>query len=467
MAPFIKSARIDWSLDAGVLQATGAAVLLSIVVFGLVPALHLTRDSVRTVLDQGGANSATRWRGRANLIALQVGVSVGLFLIAVVFIRILLTELPRTASGTGPPGLDRIAVTAIPFDVQRRDEARARETVNRIFADAQLRGATDAVGVTSGLPFRFVRTGSSTILSVATPDHPFVPPPMGVMVRPLSVSASMFDILDIPVRFGRAFDDRDAAGTPLTVMVNVGLALDLFRVADATGRDLLLRIETYPTRANPRVERGTIVGVVAGGETADRRGRHDDVLYVPFTQWYEPNVAVVARSAPGGGAPTRALRDAINRADPELAMGFLARADVLAAGPLAFAPYLASLLLTMALLALVLAMAGLYGVLSHVVERRRRELGIRIALGADRRRITTLVLKDGFRPILEGLFIGLATALIVRVFMKASLSLNILPLDPVSWGLAVVLLVLAGAAACYLPARRASRMDPNAALRDL
>jgi len=176
---------------------------------------------------------------------------------------------------------------------------------------------------------------------------------------------------------------------------------------------------------------------------------------------------VLARAHAGTDAPVAALRDAIRRVDPELAVSFTARGDVLAVGPLAFAPYLAGLLTLLAILSLVLAMAGLYGVLSHVVARRTREMGVRIALGAEPRRIVRLVLKDGFRPIAEGLFIGLASAAIVRMLMKANLSLAIGPIDPVACVLAIVLLAIAGCAACYLPARRASRVDPNVALRDL
>jgi hypothetical protein len=355
----------------------------------------------------------------------------------------------------------------IPFGQQQRDEARARETLRRVFEDPTLGSVVDAVAVTSSLPFRGLRTGGYRSISVTSIDRPFVPPKhLGRFVFSVTVSPSIFAVLETPIRFGRAFDDQDMHGAAPVVIVNEGLAVDVFGVADVAGREMLMRVENRATREAPRIDRVTIVGVVSGGEAVPGLGRADAVLYTPFAQHFEPNLTVVARAS-AGAAPLPALRDAIRRSDPDLAVGFLARADVLAVGPLAFTPYLAVLLTVLALLAMVLAMAGLYGVLSHVVARRTREMGIRIALGAGSGRIARLVLRDGFRPIVEGLFIGLATATVVRIFMKANLYSVIAPLDPLAFGLAIVLCVAAGVTACYLPARRASRVDPNVALRNL
>ena len=117
--------------------------------------------------------------------------------------------------------------------------------------------------------------------------------------------------------------------------------------------------------------------------------------------------------------------------------------------------------------ALLLAMVGLYGVLSHVVARRTREIGIRIAMGADRRRILSLVLRDGFRPVLSGLVIGLFVGVALRVILKATVVTSISPVDLVVFSLVPVPFVLAAVAACYVPAARAARVDPNVALRDL
>src|SRR5262249_32980535 len=153
---------------------------------------------------------------------------------------------------------------------------------------------------------------------------------------------------------------------------------------------------------------------------SSRFGRDDD-LYLPLTQQHVANLVILARSKPGARAPVDAIRAAVHDVDPELAISMLARADVLAGGPLACLGAGATARVTLAFLALGLAMAGLYGVLSHVVSRRTREMGIRFALGANQRHVSALVIRDGFRPIVEGLFIGLASATVIRLFLKRAL----------------------------------------------
>jgi putative ABC transport system permease protein len=117
-------------------------------------------------------------------------------------------------------------------------------------------------------------------------------------------------------------------------------------------------------------------------------------------------------------------------------------------------------------IALVLAMAGLHGVLSHVVARRTREIGIRLSVGADRGRIPSLVLRDGFRPVVKGLVIGLGAGVLLRLLLRATIVTAISPVDVTMFSLVPVPFLCAALAACWVPAARASRVDPNVALRD-
>lgn len=118
-------------------------------------------------------------------------------------------------------------------------------------------------------------------------------------------------------------------------------------------------------------------------------------------------------------------------------------------------------------LALVLAMAGLYGVLAHVVARRTREIGIRIAIGADRSRIFALILRDGLRPVVKGLVLGLGVGVLARIALRATVVTGISLVDPLIFALVPIPFFIAALVACYVPASRASRVDPNVALRDL
>ena len=122
---------------------------------------------------------------------------------------------------------------------------------------------------------------------------------------------------------------------------------------------------------------------------------------------------------------------------------------------------------TLGAIALVLATAGLYGVLSHIVYHRTREIGVRMALGASAGRIVRLVVRDGVRPDAEGLFIGLGAAFVIRAFLQSSFNQPISSLDPIAALVPVIPLLVAAVVACYVPARRASRVDPNVALREM
>jgi FtsX-like permease family len=244
------------------------------------------------------------------------------------------------------------------------------------------------------------------------------------------------------------------------------LAKQLLGTDDVVGRAIVVSINGWlGSVRTTHTTTAAIIGVVAGTHVVGQGSAAE--LYLPFTQQYAPLVAIAARAV-DGAAPVEALRAAIHATDPELAVSFVAPIAVLANGPLAFVGNLATVLLALASLALALSMTGLYGVLSHVMTRRTREMGIRMAVGATKRHIVTLVLKDGFRPIVEGLFIGLATATVIRVFLKtALLAETVAPIDLMACVASTGLLVVAGALACYLPARRAASVDPNVALRDL
>jgi putative ABC transport system permease protein len=468
LAPFMRNVQLDWALDPTVVIACGLAVVIAVIVSGLIPALHLTRDSLRTVLETGGGNSTPKWRGRGNLIALQVGVSVGLFLVAIVFVRMMLSDPQfRNLQASVAPGLENIVVASIPFTIQGRTDAETSELTTRILDRLrEVPGVTD-VAAASLLPFdRSAPTWDLTASVTTTEAEDGKREGVREFV---AATPAFFEIAATPIRFGRAFTADDTASSEPVAIVSDAMARDVFGVENVVGRQITLRISRMGKRQTP--EQGTlvtIVGVSAANEIVARSGKRvpTPAVHVPLAQVAAPSLNVVARGRPGEVPSVDTVRDAINDVDPRLAVAYVSPADVLATGPLAFLRQIVSALLGLALLALGLSMTGLYGVLSHIMAWRTREMGIRVALGARRTNIVSLVLKDGFRPIAEGLFIGLATASVFRFYLRTAMAaVDVAPLDVGACVAAAVLVGVAGAAACYLPARRAASVDPNVALR--
>jgi putative ABC transport system permease protein len=458
----ITPVRLEGRLEPQVLAATGVAMLIALAVSGILPALRLTRGNLqRDLRSDVAATGLMRWRGRSNLIALQVAVSVALFLLAALAVR----TLPAMRQAPGPGrDLDRAAVVEVPFRWQLPDHERMRLTVYSVLdVTARTQPGLQAAAV-AGLM-------SPKGVTVATPERPSTPMSPGDFAEMVVGTAGIFDALDLPVLTGRPFDLRDRPGTASVAIVNQSLARRLFGQAPAAvGRDVLIRDYTgrVPVAAdNSDVETLTVVGV-AMDSTLDRHGLPESVIYRPFAQASDPDVAFVARSESlDVPALVSVLRTALRRIDPDIAMRYTGGAQTLFQTQTIAVSLATGVIATLGVIVLVFAAAGLYGVLSHVVYHRTREIGVRMALGATAGRIVTLVIRDGVRPVAEGLFIGLGAAFAIRGLLQSSFSQPISSLDPIAALVPVIPLLAAAAVACYVPARRASRVDPNVALREM
>jgi putative ABC transport system permease protein len=196
--------------------------------------------------------------------------------------------------------------------------------------------------------------------------------------------------------------------------------------------------------------------------------RDSGVVYVPFAQHFEPRIAVVSvRTFGSPAAAARLIQSALHRADADAGTGAAGPASILLAGGYLAARVAVSLATALGALTLVLAMVGLYGVQSHIVAYRTREVGVRMAIGATARQIEGLMLREGYRPVFEGLALGLFFGVVARVGVRALVVAEIQPIDPVAFSLVPIPLLIAAFIACYVPARRAARVDPNVALRHL
>jgi len=196
--------------------------------------------------------------------------------------------------------------------------------------------------------------------------------------------------------------------------------------------------------------------------------RESGVIYLPFAQQFERRLVFSVRAADGDpSALVAPLRSAIRAAARDLGVERIGAAESIVDPPNVFAQVSAGLSGLLGAFALILALAGLYGVLSHVVARRTREIGVRIALGAGRWQILRLVIRDGLTPVVLGVVLGAGLAWLARQGLQPILRGFVPAVDPLALAGVPLLLLVVGLLACYLPARRAARVDPNVALRAL
>ncbi len=464
-----------WHLQPVVLAAAGAAAVVALLAAGVVPALQATRVNVGRSLTIGDPAAAMpRWRWRSNLIALQLGISTALFLITVVCVRFLIFDRADRLQ----PGLTPVAVAVVSFD-EDRSAARVDEIAQQIVEQARRLPNVAAASASAGLQVESYTAAVSPLWTVEV-DVPGGPArPEGGLPRHAGLvpaTSGLPATLALDVQHGRFVEDADRGHG---IAIDARLATTIFGSTNVVGRQLRLRHDRPTPSQTPDETVVTIVGVVSSLPQPARPRRTTQLghVFVPFAErtsrddrrGLSRHVVFSARTRSGEAtdlAPAR--RTAIRDVDRDLAVMGAARADRAAGGELAIlAPIVAAGFGSLAVLSLVLASAGLYGVLSHVVAKRTREMGLRVALGADPRRLLTLVLRQGLRPVLEGLAIGLGVALVARQALQMTMTGTLSTVNAAWFGAAAGPLIVVGSLAAYLPARRAARVDPNVALREL
>jgi len=449
-------------ISGAVLGASAGSMVLAVLVFGLWPALQATRQDVRARVGAGGS-TAPRWRLHRNLVAWQVCGCVALTLVAVMTQRII------SAVGRDMPEgqAENLAIAQVDFSLNARNESDTRRIVDDLLAAVRRQPGIERVVASTGLPFRFAGVRSS--YTFTTPEAPFTEGrDIGKSGYVISATAGFLETIGLPLSRGRALTDRDDAAAPRVAVVSERFARSLFSTTDVVGRTIVVHRTPRLSKRYPPPESLTIVGVTADPDGTPRTSRGDSYVFVPWAQRYEERVPVVlAARADSATIGVALLRATIRRVDPTLAVSLAGTGTVVLQGPLFLLRAVSRLSTALATVSLVLAMAGLFGVLSHVVMRRTRELGIRAALGADRARIFRLILLDGLKPVGKGIVLGLTIGAGARMAVASWVVTDISAFEPLAFMLIPVPFVLAALVACYVPAARASRVDPNVALRDL
>ena len=451
---------IEPRLNVPVVLVAAGATLVTLLVFALVPAVRSARTDVRSALvaDSGQA-ALPRWRGRRLLIAAQVTVSTVLIALAMLSVQ----QMRLTLAHDFGVDLDHVAAAQVDFGAVHYDEVRARATLDRVAARIGGLSGVTGVAVASGLPLGSM----SRNVYFATPEQPFVGDRIAGSARLVAGSPDVFRVLGVPILEGRGFDARDVAGAERVAVLSRVAARQIFGATAAIGRVAQIRRQRRVGEPDPPVEAAKVVGI-AGDTDSTADGRRDrGVVYLPFSQHYESTMAVVARTEGDPSGLTGTLRSAVTGVDPDLIVLDAGTGMALAGADNLTSRITATVAGLLGLLALALAMAGLYGVLSHVVARRTRELGVRMALGADAGRIARQVLIEGVSPVVGGLVLGLTLGAIARLLLRPFVARLFPAMDATVLLIVPVPFLVAAMVACYLPARRAARVDPNVALRVL
>jgi predicted permease len=446
---------VEPRLDAVVLFVAFAATSLALLVAGLGPALQSARADIRSaLLAETGAAALPRWRARRLLIAGQVAVSVLLLAVASLFLGQILGE-SRIDNGLD---LDRMVVAEIDFSEQGIDDTRVRQVVSDVLGQLSNRANVEAAAVSSGLPVGMTTPGG--LLRAPDKDIAFV--------EFVAATPGIFKTIGVSIVSGRAFDERDAAGSEPVMIVNETTARKIFGTVSVVGRQLEVERRRWVGQPPQPPHTRTIVGVASDSDARVVGRRGDGVIYLPLNQQFETRLVFSARAAEGDSSElVGVMRSAIRAAGRDLGITRIGTGDAIATPPNIFARVSAGLAGVLGAFALLVALAGLYGVLSHLVARRTREIGLRMALGASRSQILTLIVRQGLSPIVLGVLAGGVLGWLARRSLQPSLSRLVPAADFLVLGAVPLLLLLIGVLASYLPARRAARVDPNVALRTL
>jgi putative ABC transport system permease protein len=441
-------------LDWRVLGFTLLVSVLTGVVFGLVPALHSSNTQLTETLKEGGRGSgegARRNRIRGVLVVGELAIAVVLLVGAGLLIQSL-WRLRQVSPGFSSQNVLTFVVgvpeTKYPTDKQAQFY---RDLVGRI---ESLPGVVAASGVIP-LPL----SGDRFSISFETEGRPVAKgdqPSADFFV----IGANYFKTLGISQLKGRDFTERDDNNAPAVIIVNQAFARKFFPNEDAIGKHIKPGISTY--EGDPLMRE--IVGVVADVKNRNLNSAVEPAYFVPQAQVPFNQMTLVVRTTNDPrGLITSAQRE-VTATDKELPVFSIKTMDDYIAASIAAPRFNTTLLAIFAAVALILTIVGLYGVMSYSVAQRTNEIGIRMALGAQTRDVLRLIVAQGFKLILLGLAIGLVGAFAVTRVIS-SLLFGVTTKDPVTFAAVAVLLAFVALMACYIPARRAARVDPMEALR--
>jgi predicted permease len=440
------------TIDGRVLLFTIGVSLLTGIVFGLAPALQSSKLNLQESLKDGGKTSAvpTRQRLRNLLVVSEIALALVLLVGAGLMLKSL-ASLLAVDPGFNPDNLltMRVMLPTVKYAEDAQKVAFHQQLIERVESLPGVKGvgSVDILPLLGGNTARFYADG-----------RPQPPPGQELEANIRDVNSSYFQVMDVPLLRGRYFTDQDKPDTPIVVIVNQTLANRLFPGEDAVGKRL-----RYTAIELPPFE---IVGVVSDEKVRGLDEPTSPVVYGPYLQAPNNSISLVIRTSSDPDSIAGMARSEIKSLDADLPVfDVRTMGQIIDNSPSTFLRrYPAFLIGVFAAVALILAMVGIYGVISYSVTQRTHEIGVRMALGAQRRDIFKMILGQGLLLTFIGTGCGVVAALLLTRFLS-SLLFGVSPTDPLTYIVVSLPLVLVALLACYIPARRATKVDPMIALR--
>jgi putative ABC transport system permease protein len=453
--PLLDATRLDANVGLFIAFISGAALLF----VSLIPAWQASREDITGGLRLAGARTTTDRRRRqtrsalvVSEIALAAALLIGAGVVAQSFLR-----LTRVDLGFDPARVQTFSLS-LP-ETRFREQERRALFVDDLLERIRARADVEAAGTTSGLPL----TGFNYYISGFERDGARLPPAdaarLTMQVR--VVSPDYFQAMRIAVRSGRTFAPADRRGTPPVVVLNERAARVVWPSLDPIGRSFV--IGTRLGLGGDRVG-GTTIGIVGDVHDDGPSQPPRPMMYVSYAQFPIDSLSVVVKTRGDPAAVSEPLRALVAGMDPDVPVFRMRTMADLASDAVAQTRLSLQLLAVFATAAVALAVLGIYGVIAQNVGSRRREIGIRIALGADRGRVVTMIISQAGRMVLAGVAIGMAIAL-AGGRRASTLLFGLDVANGATLAAVAGLLLVVALAAAWLPARRAARVDPVTALR--
>jgi predicted permease len=446
--PTLPRQNLEIVLDLRAVLVTIAIAVLTGLAFGLVPALQGTRIDLSRAMKQGGrGGSGPGNRTRNGLVIGAVALAVMLLTGAGLLMRSF-AEIAQFDSGFNPHGV--LIVTVITSEKSYNTAEKKIAFADAVIERYRAMSGGLAVAASQALPI----TGADFRASIQVAGHP-VPANEAPVTDHFAVTPDYFQVLGIRLVRGRLFTSRDRLGGSAVALLSESSAKQLFPATDPIGQQVAFATEPQLWRE--------VVGIVSDVRPYDVEHEPLPQSYVPLAQAPFPYVNVFLR--PTAAPPTaEALRREIYAVDPKQPIARVFPFDQLIMGVFGRQRFAMMLFIVFSVIALFLAMIGIYGVMAFSVSRRTAEFGVRIAMGAQSRDVMRLILGQAGRLVLSGIVVGVAAALGAGRFIQSMLY-HTPAYDPWVLGAIALLLVVAALVAAFVPARRATKVDPLVALR--